>query len=385
MPLRILGHLFFLLAIVSGVFGQDFINGDLEGEISQAATPSSWQQIPHTDPACWADDAFSASVDIAGTGGPSSPSGILGIPQSGNSFVTGLAFRGPAGILYHEGIMQNVFGFIVDSTYSIHFYQCVVKQMNALDKSGSWQVYVDDVLIGTTSTSSSNLPFNGLNLGWGPRAVEFTATQTNHIIKFLPVDDDTLIGASITDVGAGLRMGIDNIRILSPFDCDLLALELGNDTSICKSDTFHLDVSVAVTGVTYRWENNDTSSSRVLTRSGTYWVELTSPGCTAFDEFTLELEDCATNLELPNVFSPNGDGVNDVFMPMASERIRSIDVIIFDRWGNQVHESNSLNIEWRGKVRNGRDAAEGVYYYILNYQDLNDDTGLIKGNITLIR
>ena len=93
MPFKVLGQLILWLALVSGVFGQDFINGDLEGGISQNATPPNWTSIPHTDPLCLADDEFAASVDVAGTNGPSAMNGILGNPQSGNSFVTGLSFQ----------------------------------------------------------------------------------------------------------------------------------------------------------------------------------------------------------------------------------------------------------------------------------------------------
>lgn len=67
---------------------------------------------------------------------------------------------------------------------------------------------------------------------------------------------------------------------------------------------------------------------------------------------------------LPNVFTPNGDGSNDLFVPITQRFIERIDMQIFNRWGNLVHENTDPQINWNGSNTNGDDLAEGVYFYV---------------------
>ncbi|MFC2096640.1 gliding motility-associated C-terminal domain-containing protein, partial [Bacteroidota bacterium] len=77
------------------------------------------------------------------------------------------------------------------------------------------------------------------------------------------------------------------------------------------------------------------------------------------------VDNCSYYL-LPNVFSPNGDGVNDVYVadnPL--EYVKDVDMRIFNRWGELVYQTNNPLIEWDGKEKNSNKiVASGVYYYI---------------------
>ncbi len=66
---------------------------------------------------------------------------------------------------------------------------------------------------------------------------------------------------------------------------------------------------------------------------------------------------------LPNVFTPNGDGANDMFQPFPYRFVESIDMKIFNRWGQVVHETTDPDINWDGTNLSGADLADGVYYY----------------------
>ena len=97
-------------------------------------------------------------------------------------------------------------------------------------------------------------------------------------------------------------------------------------------------------------------------------------GCyalTAVDSFQNESafsnEICVDNCpryELPNTFTPNGNGQNDVFIPYPFCFIDHIELKIFNRWGEIVFESMDPNINWDGKNKNGQDLPPGTYYYI---------------------
>jgi len=75
--------------------------------------------------------------------------------------------------------------------------------------------------------------------------------------------------------------------------------------------------------------------------------------------------DNCSDYNLPNAFTPNGDGFNDLFTPILPYRfIDRVDMKIFDRWGNLVFTTSDPMLNWGGvDSSTGKDAAEGVYYY----------------------
>ncbi|NNK81146.1 MAG: gliding motility-associated C-terminal domain-containing protein, partial [Flavobacteriales bacterium] len=77
------------------------------------------------------------------------------------------------------------------------------------------------------------------------------------------------------------------------------------------------------------------------------------------------IESCP-EYELPNVFSPNGDGLNDSFMPFPYTYVDSVDLKIFNRWGNLIFETFDPDINWKGENKDtGSNVSDGVYYYTI--------------------
>lgn len=194
-------------------FSQAFTNGELDGPTGIPAIPPSWQDVPDTDPASLALAPIQASVDVVDATGPNLGGGIAAAPFSGTACVSGLQATNGSTSYWHEGIMQTVNGFTPGNSYTICFYQAVVKQQNCLDGSGSWRVYFDNTLIGTSAVSTSALAFDNPNVQWDLRTVTFTATAASHTIKFLPWDDDANQLNSAAEPDGGLRMGIDLVSI----------------------------------------------------------------------------------------------------------------------------------------------------------------------------
>lgn len=219
-------QLLFILLInllPSFLCSQNFINGDLDGNASAVNNrPTNWTAVPHTDPICSATSPAQATVDITNLTGPVASVGISGAPQSGNTFVSALNGGISSVTFFHEGIQQTVSGFVIGTNYTIELYQTVVKQVNALDQTGSWSVYEGNNLLATTAISTSTLGYTNTALVWDMRSVTFTATATSMTFKFMPTDDDADGSLSSSNLSGGLRMGIDNISITSP----LLATEL---------------------------------------------------------------------------------------------------------------------------------------------------------------
>ena len=100
---------------------------------------------------------------------------------------------------------------------------------------------------------------------------------------------------------------------------------------------------------------------------------------------TVYYQNCST-IFIPNVFSPNNDGVNDIFKVRATN-LSSFNFQIFNRWGQLLFETNNNNEGWDGKYLN-KDVSPGVYVWLINAKDKNGSVfynGKNKGTITLVR
>jgi gliding motility-associated-like protein len=76
------------------------------------------------------------------------------------------------------------------------------------------------------------------------------------------------------------------------------------------------------------------------------------------------IDDCSY-YELPNVFTPNADGLNDLFIPYPYKFVEKIDMTIYNRWGSPVFTTNNPDINWNGiDSETNRPVSDGVYYYI---------------------
>ncbi len=87
---------------------------------------------------------------------------------------------------------------------------------------------------------------------------------------------------------------------------------------------------------------------------------------------------------VPNVFTPNGDGTNDVFHVTAGS-LQTYNIEIFNRWGQKVFEADSPNIDWTGKSMSGVDESDGTYYYIIKAVDYSNKKYNLNGYLELIR
>jgi len=142
----------------------------------------------------------------------------------------------------------------------------------------------------------------------------------------------------------------------------------------------------------WMWDfgDNNTSTSQnpsnQYTNPGTYPVTLTiidSLGCG--DSYTLELTVLPeSTIIVPNIFSPNGDGINDVFT-IKSNFLKSIKGSIYNRWGELLYHWNNLNGFWDGRTLAGKEVPDGTYFYIVEMVTLKGEEKLVKGTLTLIR
>jgi gliding motility-associated-like protein len=174
----------------------------------------------------------------------------------------------------------------------------------------------------------------------------------------------------------------DSCFISEPFNISenfLQQLSLPADTALCENDSLLLAPSLE--GVTYTWNGNTTNQVTVL-QPGIYEINASATnGCSKTFNVTVHQKNC--NVFMPNAFTPNGDGDNDLFRIPPSVAINMETFSIYDRWGNKVFTTNNREGAWDGNF-NGKESTEGTYIYVIKGKKNNKETE-IKGFVTLIR
>jgi gliding motility-associated-like protein len=164
-------------------------------------------------------------------------------------------------------------------------------------------------------------------------------------------------------------------------------LDLGPDTSICLDGAAYIlsdGINAANPAATWSWNNGATTSSIEVRHEGSYTGTVTIDQCSTSDVIEIK-KDCY--IDIPNSFTPNGDGVNDYFLPrqLLSSGVVGFSMNIFDRWGQKIYETiNSNGRGWDGKF-NGKDQPNGVFIYDIKVFMKNGRTEQYTGDVTLLR
>lgn len=120
---------------------------------------------------------------------------------------------------------------------------------------------------------------------------------------------------------------------------------------------------------------------------GVYTVTLTSTnvdGKVATDSIKVEVTGNSSIASIPSSFSPNGDGIEDVFV-FQSKNIVSMQVVLFDKKGKVIYTWEGIDGKWEGKNQKGDQAKEGLYFYIISATGVDGKKYEQKGSINLTR
>ena len=210
-----------------------------------------------------------------------------------------------------------------------------------------------------------------------------------------------------------ITSNVPNNRELPSGVTDLINQQTGNEAAPKCADRFWMiDAnnysSNPTAGITFTYQESEwdltNGSTNTITEDslkgwrwdGTQWENpakgidnpsantVTVNNVNVFSPWTLfgNDEPCGP-LYLPNAFSPNDDLENDDWKPM-SNCLKTVRLVLFDRWGEKVFETENINESWNGTY-NGKIAETAVYTYYMTYELYNGDKGKKKGNVSLIR
>lgn len=162
---------------------------------------------------------------------------------------------------------------------------------------------------------------------------------------------------------------------------------IGPDTGICPNSAplMLTNTEQHQAGERYQWNTGDTTDVLKVSREGTYSLMSENEyGCKTKDEIEVH-KHCY--MDIPNSFTPNGDGINDYFFPrqLPASGITSFSMSIFNRWGNIIFETQKTeSMGWDGRF-NGTEQPIGVYPYTLKAIFENGQSEQYTGNVTLLR
>lgn len=145
--------------------------------------------------------------------------------------------------------------------------------------------------------------------------------------------------------------------------------------------------------IQYTWDFKDGNGSNFtdpvhsFISPGTYLVTLVSEdgnGCLDTAFLSIYVKEDSINLVIPNVFTPNEDGLNTYFN-VKGAGLKSVSGTIYSRWGAEINSWNSLQEGWNGRFKNGGEASAGTYFYILKVTQNNGKENVYHGFLNLIR
>jgi gliding motility-associated-like protein len=155
---------------------------------------------------------------------------------------------------------------------------------------------------------------------------------------------------------------------------------LGNDTSVCIGQELRLDPRIS--NASLRWQDGSAASYFTVKNPGLYEVTATNECGSASDQIVIALGIC--KLYMPNAFTPNNDGLNEVFRVKDPSFIQAFSMVIYNRWGEVVFKTDDPHKGWDGKYK-GLQQPEGNYIWQISLTTKDGEKVSAYGSVVLIR
>ena len=235
----------------------------------------------------------------------------------------------------------------------------------------------NNICAGTSVTLTANPTNPGTNpvYQWKVNSID---TGTNSpAFSFIPANGDVvtcLLTSSLPCLVANPVMSPPLSISVTPDP----VVKLTDKPYLCVGEVSILDAGPGYAA--YLWQNGSTGRYFDVFGEGIYYVTVTDTlGCKGSD--TARIKVCDAAFYVPDAFSPNGDGLNDIFKPITTkEGISTYSFRIYNRWGMEVFESGALSDGWNGTLK-GQPAPVGTYVWKIIYQTTSQ--GIVSPTVTL--
>lgn len=204
--------------------------------------------------------------------------------------------------------------------------------------------------------------------------------------------DDALTTANLFNPSALFPAAYLYLDDVSVYNCNtpVYIANAGIDKKICNGASVQLEMQY-FSEYQYKWYTLegvliDTTNAITVTPDSTsqyvLWVRDFKYD-QSYDTVSVIIDDDCISLEIPNVFTPNGDGFNDNFY-VKSDNLAGLNMVVYNRWGKKVFETNEISPGWDGKL-NDKECATGVYFYVVDVHFKNGKVQSKNGTVTLVR
>ena len=278
------------------------------------------------------------------------------------------------------------FTFIIQDANGCKLQQNIKASNAPIDLSFTpeLQICQADTVQLTVINNDSNRP---LMYSWSPEAAILSGIATNTAVVS-PNESTTYEFLAIDEYGCEAKgivpVSIELLELAITIEADNNFIYSGGSIALAATEN---------AGYSYDWTpsnslDNPTSATPIAspTESTIYQLTVSNEiGCTASASIAVEVEDGTCEepyIFLPNAFTPDGDGENDILY-LRGAIISKMELVIYDRWGDEIFKSISPEIGWDGTKR-GKAQPSGVFGYYIYVECINGDEYYKQGNVSLI-
>jgi gliding motility-associated-like protein len=286
-------------------------------------------------------------------------------------------------------VLANLPSYTLDCSATSSISAALI-QISLTSTLSNWSIFV--------SSFPANAAFSNINLTTPPNGL--TVTPVGAITSSFTVDKTgsysftakNLLTGCTEDgvfqvVAGGLNANFEPSTLTGFAPLGVTFSNLSSSSSAATGTSSITTVWNFGNGAVQTTTNVALATSAIYNNPGTYTITIVSTKGSCIDSAHKVIRvDIPSKLEIPNVFTPNGDGSNDVFF-LKTSNLTEITALIFDRWGNKVYDltSSTGNIAWDGKNLEGKECAVGIYFYVIKAKGKDEQSYERKGNVSLFR
>ena len=291
-------------------------------------------------------------------------------------------------------------GFIVDtiinlplptaSNDTVHLY------VRAMDNRGMWGLYHDTTIVISCALYTFQPDFIFSSLRCVSDSISFTTMVNAAEWRWHFGDGDTSAiqnpkhvynqpgsyDVTLYTISSGGCMSdtMHKTILINP----TVTVYAGPDQTIYFGDIITLNPVITGNDSAYLWIpnlylNNNTIKNSSITGVDDIFYSITvtaKGGCTATDSVFIKVNKEPREIKVPNIFSPNGDGINDVWSIQSLNTFRNCKVVVFNRYGEKIFQSTGYNTPWDGKNK-GQEVPFGTYYYLIEIPGRSKTSGYV--------